>query len=513
MSPLRKLMVVAAALAAWASTVVPASADTVSFSGSHASGAQVNLTHTMLPAATLPNVATQTLPCVPRAGTTYDRVAEAVLGSSQPVSNPVLRSGTLVNSGVASFDLADPATSSAVVERSRTRALQILHNAPTDLDVIAADAVDVTAQVSRAPDGSIVTRGSTAFVGLRLQGTTPNPKPPRPNTEISLDPQGSSSVVFNEQQPITDSSGALIGIRVTGIHVKLVRFLGYTGDIRAGIAQVKVQPAVARLEASASPLKAQGGTFATAGGQSRLMLPCFGTGGTERSERGVGVSQPVIGDVALRQSSVNGKLVKNPFTTYAYAVARTAKVDLLGGRIHADAVTSVSGTARATSGDSAVVSGTSMVPSSPPTPSSGTGSSMVNLVIDGQSIGRRFPPMTALPNAVIDRQPIGGTLPPNTRIDLPGIGRVTLNRQRCSRNGSAFAETTRAVPTCSAGAATRFEVIAIVVEVTVPDNALGLDPGVTIEIAAAVSGVSDQTSRPGTERTTLSAGTRQAARR
>jgi len=459
-------LTVAAAVLISAATAAPASADTVGFSGSRAYGANAKLVHPTLPDPTLGNVATQQLPCVPRSGTTYtNQVAQVMLGSKSSSANPVLSTGTVVNSGVATFDLADPASAISVVERSQAETVRIIHNAITNTNVVAADAVDVKAQVTRNADGSVHTKGSTALVGIKVLGIARS-ETPAANTTIPLDLSG-SKVVLNEQEAIRNSSGVVIGIKVTGIHVKLINFLGYTGDIRVGVAMASITPAIARLEASAYALRAQVGSTATVGRQNLLVLPCSGTGGIERSQAGVGLTQTGIGSVELPLSVVNGKLVKSPFTTYDYAISRTAQVNLLGGAITADAITSVSRTARTSSGVSSVAE----VPASPATPSSGTATSLVNLVINGQLIS--------------------ASVAPNTKLDLPGIGRVTLNRQRCSRNGSSFRETTASSPTCAASRETRFEVIAVVIEVTDPTNVMGLALGTTIEVAAAISGVSD----------------------
>lgn len=406
-------------------------------------GGEAQLTNPDLPTVTVGKIATQGMPCLPVSGKTYTNqvaMARALPPSGLGLPDPILETGKIVNSGVATYD----ADSTSVTERSQITRVALINN------LIQATAV--SARSTTSTDGSGYQHdGASELVGLTIDGENFSATPP-PNTEVAL-PSGMGKVVLNEQK--------LEGTKftVTAIHVILNDPVsGYSGDIRIAVAMTKLTNATARLFAYAYQLSGRSGKssdpagdIVSIGRQNILALPCEGSKGKELVQIGVGVdiAGPPEWDPVARlhnlYSMVQG--ARDPGAAYARATSYVESVNVLGGLVQGQAVSSHAESNEVGDG----------------VESEGSGS-FVSIDVNGQHFE--------------------GSVPPNTSIDL-GFAKVVLNRQTCSEDGVNY----QPVRSCKGTDESTIIVTQIFVLITTPDNPFGLPVRSEIKVSEAASGL------------------------
>jgi len=431
-------------------------------------GAYGSLTHPTLAKVAIGRVAQQTLPCNPgdkSSETTtvkdFDNqvVSLNIVLPGQTTVQTVLHTGVIENTGTAS----NSASSSDVQETSHVANASVLNG------LITATAVEARAHMTLTSTGfnnhlnpSDGTTGST-LTDLRIDGVQISADA-APNTTIQL-PNGIGRVVLNEQTSFGSKFGfpQPSGIRVNALHVYVDEFYGFKGDFVIAHAETRLSPSPAGLIGFAYLSKATGtvGAIATAksGPQNLVNMPCPGTGGVDRTSTSAGVDIPApagsaysnLVHTATSTSTVNGQIFKdgNGVATGAATESKELiqSVSLLDGRIRADAIFSDSKT---------VATNTGVV-------SFDNGSYLTNVRIDGTTLS--------------------ASVGPNTGIDLPGIGRVVLNYQRC------VAQDGTTQPSCSGLHFSALTIHAIHVFVTVASNTALLPVNAQIVVGAAHSGV------------------------
>lgn len=386
-------------------------------------------------------LAGQGLPCNAQS----DAASTATMTSSLVPTNVPLapeslaQSGSGVNTGKAVFDHAKGSTD--VYESSTINGVNLLGG------VITADSV--VSRVHTTRKGGVVdqhlTDGSTGatFTNLRIAGVPYSATPP-PNTGITL-PLGLGSVILNARGTKGAFFNEPAATSVDGIQVNLVNLAGLGGTITIAHAQAGVGPASGRLIAngflanvSAKPLVALG-PVGVAGA-------CGTTNGKDVTTEVAGVTVPVVGSVGAGRVTINGNQTSTVGT--AKATATTGAINLLGGLITADALV-----AKATS-----------VADAKGARSNSTGTQFTNLSIAGT--------------------PVAAVVPPNTKIDLPGIGSVTLNETGCT------SDRTGARTSCTADHRTQVQVTSLRIRITV-GNTLGLPIGADLVINRALAGAAN----------------------
>ena len=419
----------------------------------NANGGQGSLVNPNLPAVTIGKIAAQYMPCVPDSGVVYSNAINTTL-VAVPAGAPmpsILNAGAVVNSGVAVFD----DTAAAVTEKSATEKLKLLNNA-LNVPLVSLDSVVATANNSESVANGFAADGSTTFVNLKINGTPILDATPAPNTVIDLGPIG--TITLNEQI----LNAATHAFSVNAIHVHIANLLGYSGDIYIATANTRIASSTSRLTAGAFELSARAALNSShvgIGQQNFLPLPCTGTHGVELDQTGAGISAPGLATANTLLSAVNGN--KAPVgAASTYAIAKIEGLNLLDGRITADAIVSRSNTNQhATDAAGKTVH------------SDGTGTTFVNLKIDVDGDGT--PDVT-----------LNGDVAPNTALIVSGLGRVIINRQTCSADSGA----THTAAACDGAHQSRFTVDAVFIKLG--GDFGGFTAGTTIKVAEATSGLS-----------------------
>ena len=445
----------AAMAPAGASAAIPSGFSSTIARGS-AWGAEATLNALGKPTASVGKVALQVTPCSPVSGRIYENhggdVNLTLPGLPLPIPPlPVsaLTTGAITNAGQPTFSatMADDLESSTVHSFSALDGL--IHG--VEVQARAHSTLDATG-LNHHVDGDTYpggTDGSSGFTfsALSVAGINIDPAV-APNTTITL-PAGLGSVVVNEQVVFGPKTQTALGkvpsaLQVTGVHIMVNDFVGFSGDMRIAVAVTRINSSAAKLEGYAFATSAKVSPLTTVGRQNFLPMACGGTKGVDKVAIQVLGSLPGIAVAGNATSIVNGTLDPQPLV---HTTAQIENLDLLGGLVTADAITSK---ANSMGDDSGIHS-------------DGIGSRFVNLSIGGN----------LLPSEV----------PPNTRIDLPGgLGYALVNSQVCVSDR---------VPKKSCDASTKgsITVDGIIVVITLPGNPLGLPAGATIRIAEAHAGM------------------------
>lgn len=301
----------------------------------------------------------------------------------------------LLNTGVVKTSTASTAIDGGYQVESRAETA----NVSALGGLITADAIDTVSTV-KVVDGVASSSVKTTLVNLKV-GTIRVPLTVAPNTIIRI--PNIATVALNYQLSSAKAgTGYTIGI---GAYVSLLKPRGDNAigaelaisPTTSQVAPVVVPPSGHFLYANAygSQVKAQIGSLV--GIQSDptapISMPAAGTDGLWRTSQITGVHLDPAAAVGVITDSVYGT---NTSTSYdARATSKVASVNLLGGLIKADAVTS-----------SARVSGLAALG--------------VPLVVTGDS---------TLLNLSINGSAIPVTASPNTTINLLNIAIVTINQQ------------------------------------------------------------------------------------
>ena len=273
-----------------------------------------------------------------------------------------------------------------------------------------------------------ISAAGTQFLGLSVAGV-PIGGTPAPNTKLTL--PGVGYVVLNQQTGHVSASRA--SLTVIGIHV----YVTLTTPLAPVGTQIIVSDATSSLGGPVSGLlsgeaygaSANVANTIIAGREFPKYLGCLGTGGVPRTNTGVSVGIPGILDSGTVSDTVKG-------TDTASAVSGEASAKVQGLNL-------LDGTVTATALKADVTAS-----GNPPTLANH--STFLGLSVAG------FPGIT-------------DHVSPNTKLSLAGIGTLWLNRQ---------------IKTAS-----KITAIMVQLDVTVPSNPLGLQPGTVVNVAYASVGI------------------------
>jgi hypothetical protein len=295
--------------------------------------------------------------------------------------------------------------------------------------LVAATTVQSVSTTSRS---STTHRFSTSAAGTEFLGLTvagvPVSGTPAPNTKLTL--PGVGYVVLNQQTSHVYRHSA--DLTVIGLHVVVT----ITTPLAQAGTNIIVADATSDLGGTVSGLLdglAYGAGAHVAetvllGEEFPQPLGCTGTNGVTRSNTGAAVTIPGVLTTGTVDDSAAG--VDNTSAVNGQVSSEVQGVNLGAGLVTATAV------------ESAVTANGNP-------PALANNSTFLDVSVDGT--------------------PISGTPAPNTKISLAGIGTLWLNRQMETAN--------------------KITVIAIQLDVTVPSNPLGLQPGAQVNIAYASVGV------------------------
>lgn len=268
----------------------------------------------------------------------------------------------------------------------------------------------------------------TQFLDLSVLGT-PISGTPAPNTKIAL--PGIGYVLLNQQTGHV--SGQKAGLTVIGIHLDVT----LSTPLAPAGTQIFVSDAASSLGGPVSGLldglaygaSANVANTIIAGREFPEPLGCLGTGGKTKTNTGVSVSLPGIAASGTVADTVEGtdtaKMVSDE------ATSSVEGLNLLSGLVTATAIEAD-------------------VTASGDPPTLGNNSSFLGLSVTG------FPGIT-------------DNVPPNTKLSLAGLGTLWLNRQIKTAN--------------------KITVIMVQLDVSVPSNPFGLQPGTVVNIASASVGI------------------------
>ncbi len=417
-----------------ARTAAAPSAETDIPAGSSDS-AVVSLTTLLGAKVSTGRLALQAMPCTAASGVTYSNNVSnlGILPVGSPILN-TLASNTAVNTGRAVFNRV--AHSSDYTETSTVEKLNLLGGA------ITADVVKSVARITHT--GSTYnphladSLSGTRFTNLVIAGVPQKDVFAR-NTTLAV--PGVGTVTLNE---VSYAAPALV--RVHAIHVHVLSAVLGSGDITIANPVVNLKAIPGKLAAGGYSLRAVAEPVFKTGFLGNYGMPCTGTSGHDWTFKQAAASVPSIGDVGALTVTVNGR--DGVSALAAKATTKIAGVNLLGGMVRATAITSVAG---------------SGFDYTAPARSNGIGSSFGGLVINNM--------------------PYAAVVPANTTVDLPGLGSLVLNEQRC--HGDGVPETN-----CRADHVSNIETFGIHIHVSVP-NTYGLPVGSEVIIARAKSGVSN----------------------
>ncbi len=396
-------------------------------------GALASLSATgSMPSVSEGKVAWQVMPCVARNGVTFTNQGQisalnkpSVLSAVPGLPTNFLGSGTVVDTGVASFN----ASQADVTESSTVQSASLFDGQ------IAATGLKALAHTSLTGAGT-ASDGAMTFASLTI-GTQTFSNSPAPNTVVALPLLPGVSVVLNEQIP------SLTGITVSAIHVIVTNLGGYHGDIYVATASTMAKPSTAALQGYAFMASASAPPVVVVGRQNVNYLPCAGTNGVPNSQSTPSV---VMSSVALSGTGTSTVEGQRGTTSYSKSRSQIQNLNIGNGMVTASVITAAANTA----GSSGALT------------SDFTGVQFVNLTVNGNPV-----PV-----------PVSGT-----NMSLPGVGTITFNVQLCKSDNAA------APRSCNGAHYSEAINTAIVIDVTVPNNPLGLPTGVQIRIAEAETAV------------------------
>lgn len=270
---------------------------------------------------------------------------------------------------------------------------------------IKLDAVTTTSSVSLV-NGTASTAGDTELVGLSINGKR-FPINVKPNTAIKI--PGLAEIVMNQTET-TYTSDSHASVQSAGIKITLLKAVK---NAPAG-AIILLTPATAEsglnvpfegprlfgigyaLKAS---VKADDEITVLAGPIGRQFLQNGGTGGNEIERSIVGLNVPFAAKASVLGTTVEGS--RRPEKSSGSVHAHAAKVNLFGGKVIVDVAEATAGTSLSMDDPQPTLTGSSR---------------LVGLKLGGK----------AMPVDV----------PPNTKVDVLGLGTVTINQQ--VRNGNSI---------------------------------------------------------------------------
>jgi hypothetical protein len=334
----------------------------------------------------------------------------------------------LLTSGTVSTTAASEQTStgSASSSSATTEGASLLGG------LVAATTVESVSTTSRTNGKHKlgISAAGTEFLGLSVAGI-PISGTPAPNTRITL--PGVGYVVLNQQTG--NASAHRAHLTVIGIHV----VVDLTTPLAPAGTQIIVSDATSSLGGPISGLlsglaygaSANVANTIIAGREFPESLGCLGTSGVPRTNGGVAVNIPGILSTGTVTDTVQG--TDNSSAVSGEASSTVQGLNLLAGTVTATAIKA------------------DVTASSPPTPpTKANHSTFLGLSVAG------FPG-------------ISDNVAPNTKLSLAGLGTLWLNRQIKTTD--------------------KITVIMVQLDVTVPSNPLGLQPGTVVNIAYASVGI------------------------
>lgn len=309
-------------------------------------------------------------------------------------SNDVARTsvpGLLNVGGISSSQAASPFGSDGlqITSKARIASVDLLNGA------IKIGAVEVT-NIARATPSGFSSVLNSQLASLTIDGKA-YPLSADPNTKVEI--PGLAEVVINEQKSNAGSSG--IATKVTALRVTLLKDVA---GAKVGSTIKVATSSINILNGALNNSIAVGGfSYGTAvkvaASDARVAvpptafvsIPSYGTGGKflTNSTANVDVPQGLV-KIGAIESRVSG--LSDVGKSDAYAENQTARVNVLGGRITADAINVKSHVAKSSSGH-----------------------------VEEQKL------------EFLRLKIMGKTIPadvkPNTRISVAGLGRITVNEQ------------------------------------------------------------------------------------
>jgi uncharacterized repeat protein (TIGR01451 family) len=349
---------------------------------------------------------------------------------------------------------------------AQTASVKLLNNAVTG-PLVSADLVRASAEATADGASASTSSAGSEIKGLKIQGVAINTV--TPNETINLVPQllglnvVTGYVKIDEEVPSisTPVAGQLSGgtyaanltVNMIHVHLSLQPLLGQSAVVDIIVSQATAHADFPQTPvcAGAHPQAVSGHAFIASESTDPTLVSVLSgyvaiapTGGSASQHLDAFDVSPLASGSAADTASSGTLGASSSDAKSSAAIVKGVCVLLSAGKcvISADAITS----------DSASTAGGGAASSND------TGTTFVNLVVNGT--------------------PIGGTPPPNTTITLPNIGFVVLNEQTCD-GGSA------ATHTCTGTTHSGLTVRAIHVVVT--KNALGLLPGVDVIVSEAHS--------------------------
>jgi hypothetical protein len=359
------------------------------------------------------------------------RSAESTLGCTDKTG--VTHSNSVASVGLPGILTSGTVTTSAASEQTSSGPASA-SSATTEgasllgglVSATAVESVSTTARSQRTHKFSSSAAG-TEFLGLKVAGV-PISGTPAPNTKLTL--PGVGYVELNQQTGHAYAHKA--GLTVIGIHVVV--------DLSTPLAPLGTQiivsdatstlggPVTGLLSGVAYGASANVANTIIAGREFPESLGCLGTGGVARTNTGVSIGIPGILTTGTVADTVEGSTTATKASGEASSTVQGVN---LAGLVKATAI-------------KADVTGTG----NPPV---GTNhSTFLGLSVTG------FPGIT-------------DNVPPNTKLSLAGLGTLWLNRQTVTSH--------------------KITVIMVQLDVTVPTNPLGVQPGTVVNIASAPVGV------------------------
>jgi hypothetical protein len=332
---------------------------------------------------------------------------------------PALATGTVSTS-------ASTTQASGMVTSKTTATIQRVNLL---LGMVKADAITADSATTYTSSGFQTSAAGSGFVNLVVAGHAESGTPPA-NTTVPL--PGIGYVILNQQT--VSSSGQALTVNMIHIVITVSSPLGASGaNIVVSHASSDLEgPIQAIVDGHAYGTSAAVSPVIKSGPSAEVWVPCQGTGGTVHTNSTVGVAIPGVLSSGTVSNTSEGTVSNQDGS--AQTTSSVESLNLGGGMVTADAI-HASARASDTNGGK-------------PTFSS-TGSSFLNLVVNGQA----------------ESSPV----PPNTMIPIPNVGTLWLDRIIQTH--------------------TSIEVRMIELIVTAPNNPLGLTVGLDVRVAVAEASV------------------------
>jgi uncharacterized protein YdbL (DUF1318 family) len=321
------------------------------------------------------------------------KTAVVTLGGCGTLTPPVTNSNTVASvNGDPLVDTGLVNTTASATNQNGTQtalASADVHEVNVLQGTITADEVKSVAATSLDASGFHTSSDGSAVVNLSVNGQS-FAGVPDPNTTIAL--PGLGKVVLNEQIGSIKNKSA--SFQVNMIHV----YVTAPNDTTPPGTQIIVSHAASglhselggTLDGDAYGTRITVGSVVQSGPSAFIALGCLGTGGVVKSNSLASIDLSPAVTTGTISDTVEGTVTTTTATAETTSTAQN--VNLGDGAVTADVLKADA---------HSFTDGTTFTFSE-------TGSTFVNLVINGQ--------------------PFGGSPPPNTKIKLPGLGTLWLNR-------------------------------------------------------------------------------------